>query len=95
MVETILWALIGGTIIGILGRAFAPRSPPGTAVADDPVRDRRRLPRQLALRGRVQLQRQHFGLDWWRHVWQIAVAAILVVVATSVTGRGRTKAIEK
>ena len=24
MVETILWALIGGTIIGILGQAFAP-----------------------------------------------------------------------
>ena len=27
------------------------------------------------------------GLDWWRHIWQIAVAAILVVVAASVLGR--------
>jgi hypothetical protein len=27
------------------------------------------------------------GLDWWRHVWQIAVAAILVVGAASVLGK--------
>jgi len=29
------------------------------------------------------------GVDWWRHVWQIAVAAILVMVAAGVTGRSK------
>lgn len=27
------------------------------------------------------------GLDWWRHAWQVGVAAVLVVVAATVTGR--------
>ena len=27
------------------------------------------------------------GIDWWRHVWQIAAAAVLVVLAAGVTGR--------
>ena len=95
LVETILWALIGGTIIGILGRAFA--------------RGHRQAPLWLTILcgiGGVFLgnwlyadvfgfQANTFGLDWWRHGWQIAVAAILVVLATSGAGRRRVKAIEK
>ena len=27
------------------------------------------------------------GVDWWRHVWQIVTAAVLVVIASAVTGR--------
>jgi uncharacterized membrane protein YeaQ/YmgE (transglycosylase-associated protein family) len=27
------------------------------------------------------------GLDWWRHVWQVGTAAVLVVVAATITGR--------
>lgn len=27
------------------------------------------------------------GLDWWRHVWQVGSAAVLVVVAATITGR--------
>ena len=30
------------------------------------------------------------GIDWWRHIWQVAVAAILVVIASGLTGRRRT-----
>ena len=30
------------------------------------------------------------GPDWWRHVWQIGVAAILVMLAATITGRRRT-----
>ncbi len=32
------------------------------------------------------------GVDWWRHLWQILTAAVLVVIASTVTGRntGRT-----
>ncbi len=26
-------------------------------------------------------------IDWWRHVWQIAVAALLVIGAATVLGR--------
>lgn len=29
------------------------------------------------------------GIDWWRHVWQIVVAAIAVAVASTITGRSR------
>ena len=31
------------------------------------------------------------GVDWWRHLWQVVVAAILVVIAATVTGRSKTK----
>jgi uncharacterized membrane protein YeaQ/YmgE (transglycosylase-associated protein family) len=31
------------------------------------------------------------GIDWWRHVWQIAAAAGAVIVAAEVTGRSKTK----
>ena len=27
------------------------------------------------------------GLDWWRHAWQVASAAVLVVIAATITGR--------
>src|SRR5690349_16407279 len=32
------------------------------------------------------------GIDWWRHVWQVVVAAVLVVVASTLSGRSRTSA---
>ena len=33
------------------------------------------------------------GVDWWRHVWQIGVAAILVMIASGVTGRSKKKSV--
>ena len=27
------------------------------------------------------------GLDWWRHAWQVGSAAVLVVIAATITGR--------
>ena len=30
---------------------------------------------------------EQIGLDWWRHAWQVGVAAVLVVVAATITGR--------
>lgn len=32
------------------------------------------------------------GPDWWRHVAQILVAAVLVMAASAVTGRSKTSA---
>jgi uncharacterized membrane protein YeaQ/YmgE (transglycosylase-associated protein family) len=33
------------------------------------------------------------GIDWWRHVWQVAVAAVAVMVAAMVTGRSKKSVI--
>jgi uncharacterized membrane protein YeaQ/YmgE (transglycosylase-associated protein family) len=27
------------------------------------------------------------GIDWWRHIWQVAIAALAVMAAAFVTGR--------
>jgi uncharacterized membrane protein YeaQ/YmgE (transglycosylase-associated protein family) len=86
-VGTLLWALIGGAIIGILGKWVAPghRDIPLWATV-------------LCGVGGVLLgnwlyvdvfdfRANTFGFDWWRHIWQVAVAAILVIGAASVLGR--------
>ena len=86
MIGTILMALIGGTIIGFLGKWVAPGS-------------RDNVPLWLTIACGIGgvligtfLYSQVFdpdtgGIDWWRHVWQVVVAAILVVIASTVTGR--------
>jgi uncharacterized membrane protein YeaQ/YmgE (transglycosylase-associated protein family) len=90
-VATILWALVGGAVVGLLGKWLAPGD-----------RDIALWATVLCGVGGVFLgnwlytdvfdfRPQTRALDWWRHVWQIAVAAILVVGATGVLGRrGRT-----
>jgi uncharacterized membrane protein YeaQ/YmgE (transglycosylase-associated protein family) len=89
-IGTILWALIGGTIVGFLGKWFAP--------------GKRDIPLWLTILcgiGGVFLgnflyvevfdfRANTFGLDWWRHIWQIGVAAVLVVAAATLIGRRRT-----
>lgn len=91
MFVTILWALIGGTIIGLLGKLVAPG-------------DKDNIPLWLtiicgiggmligsylyaALFNCSDMNNCTRGIDWWRHLWQVAVAAILVVLAAGVTGR--------
>lgn len=88
MISALLWALIGGTVIGLLGKAVAPG-------------DRDNVPLWLTvvcgiggvligdfLYGLVFAE-DNRGADWWRHVWQVVVAAVLVAVASSTTGRSR------
>lgn len=86
----ILMTLIGGTIIGLLGKFIAPG-------------DRDNIPIWLTIIcgiGGVLLgtllysqiyDPQTSGVDWWRHIWQVVVAAVLVMVAAAVTGRGKTR----
>jgi uncharacterized membrane protein YeaQ/YmgE (transglycosylase-associated protein family) len=86
MLGTILWALIGGTVIGLLGKMVAPG-------------DRDNIPLWLTIICGIGgvlignfLYAQFFnpdtrGVDWWRHVWQVAVAAVLVTAAAGATGR--------
>jgi uncharacterized membrane protein YeaQ/YmgE (transglycosylase-associated protein family) len=88
VISALLWALIGGTVVGLLGKVFAPGD------QDD-------VPLWLTILcgiGGVLIGNFLYGLffdphtrgiDWWRHVWQVAVAALLVTVAAGATGRRR------
>ena len=88
MISALLWALIGGTVIGLLGKAVAPG-------------DRDNVPLWLTVIcgiGGVLIgdflyglffAESNRGVDWWRHVWQVAVAAALVAIASGTTGRRR------
>jgi uncharacterized membrane protein YeaQ/YmgE (transglycosylase-associated protein family) len=91
MVSLILWTIIGGVIIGLLGKLVAPG-------------DRDNIPLWLTVLcgiGGILIGNFIYqgiwgdegtnGIDWWRHIWQVVVAAILVVVASGVTGRSRTR----
>jgi len=83
---TVLWTVIAGTVVGLLGKLVAPG-------------DRDKIPFWLVIicgMGGVLIgdvlygaifDPHNSGVDWWRHVWQVAVAAVLVVVAAGVTGR--------
>ena len=89
MVGTILWALIGGVIIGLLGKWIAPghRDIPLWATILCGIGG-------IFLGNWLYVDVFDFKantarIDWWRHVWQVAVAAILVIGAASALGRRR------
>lgn len=88
----ILWTIIGGIIIGLLGKFIAPGG-------------RDNIPLWLtivcgilgiiignyiykAIWGYADTS----GFDWWRHIWQVVVAAVLVMIAAAVTGRSKSTA---
>jgi len=89
MIVALLWAVIGGTVIGLLGKLAAPG-------------DSDNVPLWLTILcgiGGCLLGNYLYGLffnprtlgvDWWRHIWQVVTAAVLVTVAVSLTGRRRT-----
>ncbi len=82
----ILWTIIGGIIIGLLGKFFAPGN-------------RDKIPFWLTVLcgiGGILIGNFIYkgiwdydtrGFDWWRHIWQVGVAAVLVMGAASITGR--------
>jgi uncharacterized membrane protein YeaQ/YmgE (transglycosylase-associated protein family) len=88
----ILFLLIGGVVIGILGKLVAPG-------------DRDKIPFWLTvicgivgifignwlyvdiLGGKCATN----GIDWLRHIVQVLAAAIIVMVAASLTGRSRRR----
>lgn len=102
MLSTIIVTLVGGVIIGLLGKLVAPG-------------DRDNIPFWLTvvcgivgmLLGsliywwlfghdnapfdghKATWDNATNGVDWWRHIWQVAVAAVAVAVAATATGRRR------
>lgn len=93
MIGTILTALIGGTVIGILGKLVAPGG-------------RDNIPLWLtvvcgiggiflgsyayaAIFDCADMNNCTKGVDWFRHLWQVVTAAVLVMIAATVTGRKR------
>ena len=87
-VADLLVALIGGAVVGLLGKWLAPSG-------------RDEIPLWLTvlcgiagvvigtyLYGLV-FTATNAGVDWWRHAWQVAVAAVLVAVVATLVGRRR------
>jgi uncharacterized membrane protein YeaQ/YmgE (transglycosylase-associated protein family) len=88
-IGTILVALIGGAIIGLFGKWIAPgeRDIPLWATVLCGVGGV--LVGNWLYVDVFDFRASTVGVDWWRHIWQIGVAAILVVGAASVLGRGK------
>jgi uncharacterized membrane protein YeaQ/YmgE (transglycosylase-associated protein family) len=94
MIWTIIVTLIAGTIIGLLGKFVAPGDKDniplwltilcgiGGCLIGSYL--------YAALFDCSNMNNCTDGVDWWRHVWQIVVAAILVMIASGVTGRKKT-----
>ena len=87
-VGDLLVALVGGTVVGLLGKWLAPHG------RDD-------VPLWLTVLcgiAGVVLGTYLYGLvfdvgttgfDWWRHAWQVVVAAVLVVAVSTLRGGRR------
>jgi uncharacterized membrane protein YeaQ/YmgE (transglycosylase-associated protein family) len=104
MLWTIIATLVGGTIIGVLGKLVAPGN-------------RDKIPFWLTIvcgiAGMLLGSLLYWwlfgsnnrpfdgheptwdnvtnGIDWLRHLWQVVVAAVLVALAATLTGRSSTR----
>lgn len=86
LVSDLLWALLGGAVVGILGKWLASRG-------------RGEVPLWITVLcgvGGVLLGNTIYtsiwspttpGFDWWRHTWQIGTAAALVAIAAALATR--------
>ena len=90
MLSAILWALVAGTVLGLLAKMVAPG-------------DRDNIPLWLTilcgigggLLGTWCYEQVYgvagtAGVDWWRHIWQVGIAAVLVMAVATLTARRRT-----
>jgi len=85
-VSALLWALVGGAVVGLLGKWVGPG-------------DHEEVPLWLTVLGGIAgvlvgtvlhalLFTTHpVGTDWWRHVWQIVTAVLVVGALAAVAGR--------
>ncbi len=99
LLGTIIVTLIVGTIIGLLGKFVAPGDkdniPLWLTIVCGIVGAFVGSYLYFALFGvadnypKGDMYDTSKGPDWWRHLWQIGTAAVLVVIASTVTGRGK------
>lgn len=96
MLGTILVTLIGGTIIGLIGKFIAPGNrdaiPMWLTIICGIVGMLVGSYLYAAIFDCSDMNNCTNGPDWWRHVWQIVVAAVAVVAAAAITGRGNKTA---
>lgn len=96
MLWTIIVTIIAGTIIGLLGKLVAPGDrdniPLWLTILCGIAGCLIGSYLYAALFNCDDMNDCTNGVDWWRHVWQIGVAAILVMIAATVTGRSKTPA---
>jgi uncharacterized membrane protein YeaQ/YmgE (transglycosylase-associated protein family) len=105
MLWTLIVTVVGGLIIGLLGKWVAPG-------------DRDNIPLWLTIvcgivgmlvgsalywglfgsnngsfdGHKATMNNATNGIDWMRHLWQVAVAAVAVMAAAYLTGRSKTRA---
>ena len=98
MLWTIIVTIVGGVIIGLLGRMAAPGSNKiglgltivcgivGMIVGSLVYYWIFGTADNVANKSGYGWDNTTKGIDWWRHLWQIAVAAIAVAGATALGG---------
>ncbi len=102
MIWTIIVTLVGGLFIGLIGKAVAPgdrdRIPLWLTVIcgiGGMLLGSLVYYWLFGVNGNVKGNSDYGwdnttkGIDWWRHIWQIGVAAVLVMLAASATGRSK------
>lgn len=91
MLGTILVTLIAGTIIGLIAKLIAPGDrdniPLWLTIVCGIVGAFVGSYLYAALFSCDDMNNCTKGIDWWRHLWQIGVATVLVMLAAGVTAR--------
>lgn len=97
LLMTIIVTIIVGTIIGLLGKFVAPGNrdniPLWLTIVCGIIGAFVGSYLYYAIFGTAKNYPQgdmydtSKGIDWWRHLWQILTAAVLVMIASAVTGR--------
>ncbi|MFC7502204.1 GlsB/YeaQ/YmgE family stress response membrane protein [Nocardioides sp. CPCC 206347] len=105
MLWTIIVTLVGGTIIGLIAKAVAPgdrdKIPLWLTTVCGIVGMLAGSYLYWAVAGsnnpnfdghEATADNVTNGIDWLRHLWQVAVAAVAVIAAAAITGRNKSGA---
>jgi uncharacterized membrane protein YeaQ/YmgE (transglycosylase-associated protein family) len=88
----IVWLLIVGLIIGLLGKFVAPSSRDNTPIWLTLLCGIGGVLLGYYVSGALGVAQTN-GVDWIRWIISIAIAAVLVMLASSLTGRSRRRSV--
>lgn len=88
----IIWLLIVGLIIGLLGKFVAPGSRDNTPIWLTLLCGIGGVLLGYYVSGALGVAQTN-GVDWIRWIISIAIAAVLVMLASSLTGRSRRRSV--